>query len=135
MRYRGSLATVLAGSVMAAMLVACGNRAGPADQPTSTTAAASTRPASQSVRPAPPPVTPTTSATPRPVALNGTWAGRINGSRTVLAIAVRNGTAIAYLCDGRTIEAWLRGAAGGQLLGLTAAKGGGRLTGTFQGGR
>jgi hypothetical protein len=134
MRYRGLLATLVAGSAVAAVLVACGYHAGPVEQPTST---ASTRPAppvSQSVPPTSP-AAPPTSASPRPAALNGTWAGRINGSRTVLAIAVTNGIAIAYLCDGRTIEAWLRGAAGGRLLGLTAVKGGGRLTGTLQGGR
>jgi serine/threonine-protein kinase len=135
MRHKGPLATLLAASAVAAVLVACGNRAGPADQPTSTASTRPAPPASQTVPPTPPPATPTTSATPRPVALNGTWAGRINGSGTVLAIAVTNGTAIAYLCDGRTIEAWLRGAAAGRLLGLTAVKGGGRLTGTLRGGR
>jgi hypothetical protein len=39
-----------------------------------------------------------------------TYAGRVKGGGPLLAISIRNGTAIAYLCDGR-LEAWLKGKA------------------------
>jgi len=39
-----------------------------------------------------------------------TYAGRVKGGGPLLAISIRNGTAIAYLCDGK-LEAWLKGKA------------------------
>jgi hypothetical protein len=39
-----------------------------------------------------------------------TYAGRVKGGGPLLAISVRNGQAIAYLCDGK-LEAWLKGKA------------------------
>ncbi len=38
-----------------------------------------------------------------------TYAGRTSGNEATIAIAVRNGQAAAYVCDGRRIEAWLQG--------------------------
>jgi serine/threonine-protein kinase len=67
--------------------------------------------------------------------VNGTWAGKVASTGTTLAIAITNGTAVAYLCDGGKIEAWMRGDAIGGLLSLKAVKGSGRLTGTLDGNR
>jgi hypothetical protein len=39
-----------------------------------------------------------------------TYAGRVKGGGPLLAISIRNGTAIAYLCDGK-LESWLKGKA------------------------
>ncbi|MFE9139622.1 hypothetical protein [Streptomyces sp. NPDC007355] len=39
------------------------------------------------------------------------YAGRVTGGRTALAISVQGGKAVGYLCDGKTIEAWLYGTA------------------------
>jgi serine/threonine-protein kinase len=59
-----------------------------------------------------------------------TYAGRIDGKESpLLAISVRDGDAIAYLCDGR-LEAWFKGTAENGRLALTGKKGG-TLTGTF----
>ncbi|MFG1604684.1 hypothetical protein [Actinoplanes sp. NPDC049265] len=42
-------------------------------------------------------------------ALTGTWAGHLKEGS--LAVAAKNGAAIAYLCDGDKLEAWLTGTA------------------------
>jgi serine/threonine-protein kinase len=65
--------------------------------------------------PTPPP--PSTSA-PAP-AITATYAGRVSGGGATIAIAVRNGKAVAYLCDGHRIEAWLSGTAVDGKLSLT----------------
>src|SRR4051812_13862290 len=38
-----------------------------------------------------------------------TYAARAKGSRAVVAITVRGDDAIAYVCDGHSLETWLRG--------------------------
>jgi hypothetical protein len=37
------------------------------------------------------------------------FAGRTAAKEATVAIAVKDGTAIAYVCDGRKVEAWLSG--------------------------
>jgi len=37
------------------------------------------------------------------------YAGRLTGQRFGLVLAVRGARAVGYLCDGETVEAWLRG--------------------------
>lgn len=37
------------------------------------------------------------------------YAGRTSGNEATIAIAVENGQAVAYVCDGRQTEAWLQG--------------------------
>jgi serine/threonine-protein kinase len=82
---------------------------------------------------------PTLSPTPSPSAaapakVNATWAGVVDGGKVTIAIAVKDGVAIAYLCDGKKIEAWLQGTAEAGKLTLTG-KDGSALTGTFGGGK
>ncbi|TDO44836.1 hypothetical protein EV651_13120 [Kribbella sp. VKM Ac-2571] len=74
--------------------------------PTATTPAPATVP---TVTPsATPSATPaTTPATPnRPTAV---YAGKTTEREATVAIAVKNGRAVAYVCDGRRLEAWLTG--------------------------
>ncbi|MFI7541818.1 hypothetical protein [Actinoplanes sp. NPDC049599] len=59
---------------------------------------------------------------------DGTWAGRLQPG--VLALNVKDGKAIAYLCDGRRTEAWLKGTARDGKLDLTGKKGA-AFTGTI----
>ena len=40
-----------------------------------------------------------------------TYAGKVTGGKATIAIAVKDGKAVAYLCDGKKTEAWLRGTA------------------------
>ena len=61
-----------------------------------------------------------------------TYAGKVDGRGASIAIAVRNGQAIAYVCDGAKLEAWLQGPAGDGQLALTG-KNGATVTGTHDG--
>lgn len=61
-----------------------------------------------------------------------TYAGKVEGRGASIAIAVRNGQAIAYVCDGAKLEAWLQGPAGDGQLALTG-KNGASVTGTHDG--
>ncbi|MEV1147853.1 hypothetical protein, partial [Micromonospora sp. NPDC049799] len=76
--------------------------------------------------PAPPP------AAPAP-AVDGTWTGRLDGGATI-AVTVKGDKASAYVCDGRSLEIWLRGTVTGGALDLSG-KDGARLTGRIDGDR
>ncbi|MDM4719243.1 hypothetical protein QTQ03_06385 [Micromonospora sp. WMMA1363] len=79
----------------------------------------------------PPPSTP--GPTPGTTAGDGTWTGRL-GTGATIALTVRQGRAVAYVCDGRHLEIWLRGAVTDGELALRGADGA-RLTGTIDGDR
>ena len=68
-----------------------------------------------------------------PEKVRRTYAGRVKGGGPLLAISVRDGVAVAYLCDGK-LEAWFKGTAKAGRLTLSGKKGG-ALTGTFNAGR
>jgi hypothetical protein len=85
-------------------------------------------PASATATPA---AEPTTLAEPSaPAAAQVTYAGKVDGGAATLAISVKDGNAIAYLCDGKRLEVWLRGPAAAGRLQLTSDNGA-TLTGTF----
>jgi serine/threonine-protein kinase len=90
---------------------------GPGAQAAVTTAAAPTAAA------------PTAPATTAP-AERVTFAGSTQGGAASIAIAVKDGHAVAYLCDGNRAEAWLQGTATGGALALTGT-GNASLTGTY----
>jgi serine/threonine-protein kinase len=69
-------------------------------------------------------------AQPPAVGTQITFAGTVDGSAATLAIAIKDGKAVAYLCDGKTAEAWLKGTATSGQLNLTGASEA-KLTGTF----
>jgi serine/threonine-protein kinase len=59
-----------------------------------------------------------------------TFAGRVDGGGGTLAISLRDGVAIAYICDGKRVESWLKGTAAAGKLSLTG-KDGAKITATF----
>jgi serine/threonine-protein kinase len=61
-----------------------------------------------------------------------TYAGWVDGRGATLAIVVNNGKALAYVCDGAVVEAWLEGTMTNGLIELSGAAG--SLTGTYGGG-
>lgn len=72
----------------------------------------------------PPPETPPPPGAPpedaeAPAVAEKVYAGRSSGNEVTVAIAVRDGRAVAYVCDGKTIEAWLEGTLEGDTLALT----------------
>jgi hypothetical protein len=75
------------------------------------------------VAPDPPPPSPVRQAV---------FAGRTTGKEATVAIAVEDGTAVAYVCDGHKLEAWLTGTLSGDRLALAGPRGA-ALTGTVTG--
>jgi hypothetical protein len=127
MKRKGPILTLAAGVVLAAVLMVLNinatrstpTAAAPTDK--ATTAATTTAPA------------PTTAAAVVPAGPPVTYAGNVTGGGATIAIAVKDGKAIAYLCDGRSAEAWLQGTAQNGALNLTGSDGAG-LTGTYANG-
>jgi hypothetical protein len=110
--HRGPLLTLLAVAALAAVLVGV-NMAGqpsPAAQPVAAPAAPAAAPT-----PAPP-------TTPPPPA-EAAYAGRTAGNEATIAIALKDGRAVAYLCDGKKVEAWLEGTVEGSTFSLTGPDG------------
>jgi hypothetical protein len=69
-------------------------------------------------------------AAPAAPAGSTTYAGPVVGGAATIAIVIRNGNAIAYLCDGKKTEAWLKGTAADGQLSLTGARNA-NLTGSY----
>lgn len=83
---------------------------------------------------APPAPTPAATSAAPAAKVNAVWAGSTDGGAATIAISVKDGIAVAYLCDGKRAEAWLQGTAADGKLALTGAKGA-KLDGTFGGGK
>lgn len=135
---RGPLVTLAAGVVLAVVLGALSANAATdeADRrdaaavqaspsPVAPNPAAQQTTAAEQPPPSPPP--PTTAA---PERFRAAYAGQLKGGGGSIAIAVRDGGAIAYLCDGNRVEAWLLGSAAGGKLNLSGPKGA-SLTGSY----
>ncbi|MGN9841923.1 hypothetical protein ACTMTI_27730 [Nonomuraea sp. H19] len=157
----GPILTLLAGMATTVALAALSSTTSPAPQPAADgTTTASTRPDTPAERqdPADPepsstPADPEPSSTPAaepsttPAAAEPSttpaakdvrvdYAGRVPGTRGLLAISIRDAKAIGYFCDGKT-EAWFQGTAADGEVSLegfggatvTAALAGGKATG------
>jgi hypothetical protein len=84
----------------------------------------------------PAPVSTAPSATPTqpaPLPAEAVYAGKVEGGKLAVAIAVKGTKAVAYLCDGARTEAWLKGSAENGQIQVTAASGKASLTGGFDG--
>ena len=60
------------------------------------------------------------------------YTGRSSGNQVTLAVATDGDKAAAYVCNGKTIEAWLQGSVNGNQVSLTGTKGA-NLTGSLSG--
>jgi hypothetical protein len=125
MKHPGPLFTLLAGVVLAGgigiVTAATGTGVAPVAGAASAVGAAS-------VPTAPPKPT---SEAPKPEApARADYAGRVTGGGASVAVSVRDGHAIAYVCDGKKVEAWLQGGTAGGKLDLKGAKNA-TLTGSF----
>ncbi|MEV6628918.1 hypothetical protein AB0M83_12150 [Amycolatopsis sp. NPDC051106] len=127
MKSPGPLFTLLAGVVLAGGIgivnLATGTGVAPVAGAANAASVASSSP-------------PTTSAAPKAEApkadapSRADYAGRVTGGGASVAVSVRDGHAIAYLCDGKKVEAWLQGVTVGGKLDLKGAKNA-SLTGSF----
>jgi hypothetical protein len=57
------------------------------------------------------------------------YTGRSAGDEVTVAVAVKDGKAVAYVCDGEKVEAWLEGTLTGETLALSGKTG--TVTGTL----
>ena len=86
--------------------------------PTAAAAASSTPAPASTAAPSAPAASPTTTASAYASApAQANYAGRVQGGGASVAISIHGSQAIAYVCNGSTVEAWLKGtAADGKLV-------------------
>ena len=128
-KIRGPLVTLTAvaalGGGLWLMNVSQGTETAPPSKPVAVSTA--------TVAPAPPPPP----STPPPLAFpaKATYVGKIPIRTGVITldITVNGKEAVAYACDGSTIEAWLKGSATNGALSLVSKNGSSRLEGKLQG--
>ena len=123
------LLTLLAVAVLGGALFTLNVVNSPANSTGTPSAAAASQPA---VAAAPPPAAPpATSAPPAAAAVaEKAYAGRSAGNEVTVAIAVKDGRAVGYVCDGKKIEAWLEGTLSGSDLALKSKDGKSTIAGT-----
>ncbi|WP_410638951.1 hypothetical protein [Amycolatopsis sp. lyj-346] len=129
MKHPGPLFTLLAGALLAGGIgianLATGTGAPSVAGTASAVGAASTTATATPATPA------TISEPPKPEApARADYAGKVTGGGASIAVSARDGHAIAYLCDGKKLEAWLQGVAVGGKLELKGAPDAG-LAGSF----
>ena len=127
MRRNTPLITLLTGAALGVVLLIASMLATPSGKPASysaAAAAATSAPASATSAPAvatgpssasPAPSSPTPAA-PSPTTVTtspvkATYAGRVGGGGGSVAVSIHDGQAIAYVCNGSTVEAWFKGTA------------------------
>jgi hypothetical protein len=125
MRRNTPLITLLTGAALGVVLLVANMLATPSGKPVSYSAAAaastsapSSAPSAPAVATEPPPASPAPSspAAPSPTTVTtspvkATYAGRVGGGGGSVAVSIHNGQAIAYVCNGSTVEAWFKGTA------------------------
>jgi hypothetical protein len=76
-----------------------------------------------------PPVPPA-AAPAAPAVAEAAYTGRSAGNEVTVALAVKDGRAVAYVCDGKKVEAWYEGTLEGAELQLSGADGKPGITAT-----
>ena len=120
MKRNTPLITLLTGAALGVVLLVASMLADPSGKPASySAAAASTSPPATPAAPAtsapaapssPAPAAPSpTAVTTAPV--KATYAGRVGGGGGSVAVSIHGSQAIAYVCNGSTVEAWFKGTA------------------------
>src|SRR5690242_8106244 len=122
MKKYGPLATlvsvVLLGAVLLVANMTSTPKAAPAAVPAASAASAeAAAPSAEAAAPAEAGDAPSAAAA-APVVTEKAYTGRSAGNEVTVAIAVKNGKAAAYACDGKKIEAWMEGTLTGDQLTL-----------------
>jgi hypothetical protein len=130
MKIKTPYLTLLVGAALGAVLLVASMLATP-KAPASPIAAATPAPASSApAQPSPASPTPTATVVAN-VPARANYAGEVNGGGASVAISIHHGQAIAYVCNGSVIEAWLKGTAANGHLTMTG-KGHARLSATYR---
>jgi len=128
MKIKTPYITLLTGAALGAVLLVASMLATPKAPASPVAAATPAAPATAQSSPASP--TPTATAVAN-VPVRANYAGEVNGGGASVAISIHHGQAIAYVCNGSVIEAWLKGTASGGHLTMTG-KGHARLSATYR---
>ena len=124
------LATLVAVVLFAAVLLVTNMASTPS--PAQDAAAPAAASAADPAQAAPAPVEPAAAAPAEPapaepgaapVVAEKAYTGRAAGNEVTVAVAVKDGKAVAYVCDGRKIEAWMEGTLTGDRLELAGTSG------------
>jgi hypothetical protein len=96
-----------------------------AGQPAVTAGTAVAAPPITAAQAAPGPAPDAAAAPPAaaPAVAEAAYTGRSAGNEVTVALAVKDGKAVAYVCDGKKVEAWFEGTLAGDDLQLSAADG------------
>jgi hypothetical protein len=132
MRRFAPLLTLLAVVVLGGALFALNILGDPGSKNAQPSAAVGAASAGAAVA-APPTAAPPAAAAPAaeaPAVAEKAYAGRSSGNEVTVAIAVKNGRAVGYICDGKRVEAWLEGSVSGSDLSLKSADGKSTIVGT-----
>ncbi|MBO3750865.1 hypothetical protein J5X84_32735 [Streptosporangiaceae bacterium NEAU-GS5] len=135
----GPTYTLAAGAVLAVVLGAASLKSSPAIETASADQNVTTAATPSAPEPTPIPAPePSETAAPDTTPKKVDYAGVVQGNGGLVALAIRNGRAVAYFCDGH-IESWLKGKAENNTLVLegknaliTAALGGGKAQGKIE---
>ena len=121
MRRNTPLITLLTGAALGVVLLVASMLADPSGKPVSYSAAAAAAtsappPATSAPATETAPATEPAPATPSPTAVTtapveATYAGRVGGGGGSVAVSIHGSQAIAYVCNGSTVEAWFKGTA------------------------
>ena len=119
MKKYAPLPTLVAVAVLGGGLLVANSLATPPTRPSPrprppSAARRADEPAAPRPSPPPPPAPPAA-----PAVAEKAFTGRSSGNEVTVAIAVKDGRAVAYVCDGKKIEAWLEGTLVGDQLSLT----------------
>ncbi|MDT0352264.1 hypothetical protein [Pseudonocardia charpentierae] len=123
MKKYAPLATLVAVVLLGAGLLVANMLSNPANQTTAAAPAAPAASAAAAVAPGDPAAAaaePAPAPAPaEPAVVEKAYTGRSAGNEVTVAIAVKNGKAVAYACDGKKTEAWLEGTLTGDSLSLS----------------
>ncbi|MGW3648357.1 hypothetical protein [Streptomyces sp. NPDC000878] len=134
MKRTGPLFTLLAGLLLALFMLSLNATTGtkPASTSQADTPADKVSPAPTKTKASPPP-TPSPSPSPtKAPAPNADYAGRTDDDSAAVSVSLRDGRAIAYFCDGRDKESWLKGDVEADGSMKLTGKGGSVLNGTLK---
>jgi hypothetical protein len=120
MKHPGPLFTLFAGVVLAGGIGIVNLATGTGVPPVAGAAGAASAPASSE---APKTTAPPAEAPKADAPARADYAGRADGGGASVAVSIRDGHAIAYVCDGKKVEAWLQGVTTGGKLDLKGPKG------------
>lgn len=138
MKRSGPLYTLLSGLLLALFMLSLNATTGTgssAYESPSTSPLPPRSPQPPKPEPTPPRSTPKpTSKPPKPPAKSD-YAGRTDDDTSTVAVSLRDGRAIAYVCDGRDTESWLKGDVEDDGSMRLTGKHGAKLNGTLKGDR